>query len=218
MLDFVESRFNAIGLKPELGDLKVVRSSDTPEVARVDGDQLILAETTLPKDEMLVHITKALGFARMAMFTDEEKERWNLALIHAAQTRVQKVKFQLSTAATATNFNEILDSIDLPVTKLLAIHLFNALIAGGMSFANAKDVDFDEWGSTSEMALGHKPFSLIPLLGAYAPRGIATIYSEALADLVCNGLNSVTHSDVRSEFSNLIVELFNSGPLAGVDA
>lgn len=205
MLDFVESRFNAIGLKPEL-DFKVVRSAETPDIARVHDDELILADKTFPKDEMLVHITRAIGFDRASKFTEETANRWKLALIPASLTRVRTIQQHLASSAS---FSDALQKMDMPVTRLLAIHLFNGLIAGGMSFANAQTADLEKWGATSDLVFGKKLFSLLPLLGAYAPQLVATSFPIALTDLVANNLNSITHSDVRAEFSNLIVEVFN---------
>jgi|KBSSwiStaDraftv2_1062776.scaffolds.fasta_scaffold00022_120 hypothetical protein len=207
MLDVVESRFNAIGLKPDLNDLKVVRSGNTPDIARVADGELILADKTFPKEEMLVHITRAIGFAQAERFTEETTNRWCLALVPASLTRIKAVQQSLS---SSSSFTDALDKMDMPVTRLIAVHLFNALISGGMSFANAKTVDFEKWGSTSDLVFGKKMFSLLPLLGAYAPQLIATSFPLALTDLVCNNLACVTHSDVRAEFSNLIVEIFNS--------
>lgn len=205
MLDFVESRFNAIGLKPEL-DFKVVRSAETPDIARIHDDELILADKTFPKDEMLVHITRAVGFDRASKFTEETANRWKLALVPASLTRVRTIQQHLASSAS---FSDALQKMDMPVTRLLAIHLFNGLIAGGMSFANAQTADLEKWGATSDLVFGKKLFSLLPLLGAYAPQLVATCFPIALTDLVANNLNSVTHSDVRAEFSNLIVEVFN---------
>jgi hypothetical protein len=205
MLDFVESRFSAIGLKPDL-DLKVVRSSETPDIARVHGQELILADKSFPKEEMLVHITRAVGFDRMSKFTEDTANRWKLALVPASLTRVRTIQQHL---ASSTSFTDALDKMDMPVTRLLAIHLFNGLINGGMSFANAKTVDFEKWGATTDLVFGKKMFSLLPLLGAYAPQLVATHFPIALTDLVCNNLSSITHSDVKAEFSNLIVEVFN---------
>jgi hypothetical protein len=207
MLDFVESRFSAIGLRPELGDLKVVRSGDTPDIARVHGNELVLADKTFPKEEMLVHITRAIGFSQLEKFSEETAEKWRLALVPASMTRVRTVQQHLT---ESSSFTEALDKMDMPVTRLLAVHLFNGLIAGGMSFANAKTVDLEKWGSTSELVFGKKMFSLLPLLGAYAPQLVATSFPIALVDLVVNNLSSITHSDVRAEFSNLIVEVFNA--------
>lgn len=206
MLDVVQSRFTAVGLKLEMDDLKVVRSAETPDIARIHGDELILADKTFPKDEMIVHITRAIGFAQAEKFTEETRQRWQLALVPASLTRVRTIQQHL---ASSTSFNDALDKMDMPVTRLLAIHLFNGLIAGGMSFANAQTADLEKWGATSDLVFGKKMFSLLPLLGAYAPQLIATNFPLALVELVANNLGSVTHSDVRAEFSNLIVQVFN---------
>jgi hypothetical protein len=207
MLDFVESRFNAIGLKAELDDVRVIRSPDAPDFACMQDGVLVLADKTFPKDEMLVHIVRAIGFNQQERFTPETAGKWSQALIPASLTRVKTIQQHLR---SAVSFEAALGEMDMPVTRLLAIHLFNALISAGTSFANAQSVDFEKWGSTQDLVFGKSMFSLLPLLGAYAPRLTATCFPIALTELVCNNLSCVTHSDVRAEFSNLIVECFNA--------
>lgn len=211
MLDFVESRFNAVGLKPELGDLRVVRSGNTPDIARVHGDELILADKNFPKEEMLVHVTRAIGFARANQFSEATAQTWKLALVPSSLTRVRTIQQHL---VSSDSFMDALDKMDMPVTRLLAVHLFNGLIYGGMSFANAKTVSLEQWGATSDLVFGKKLFSLLPLLGAYAPELVATSFPIALTELVANNLGSITHSDVKAEFSNLIVQVFNAEPFS----
>ena len=77
-------------------------------------------------------------------------------------------------------------------------------------FSSAKTADLSEWGATAGLVSGEVKYSLLPLLGAYCPTAIFTTYSEALADLVVSGLSSVTHTDVRAEFSNLVVSVYNA--------
>src|SRR5690606_28164902 len=178
--DYVESRFSSVGLRPDLGGLTIVRSGQTPEYARVDGDTLVLADSSLSREEALFHVTRAIGFAKSEQFTEEQVRRWQFALVTASGTRVKAVQNRLS--AAVHSMEEVFEGLDLPVTRLIAIHLLNGLISAGVSFENAKNVNLFSWGVTAPLATGNQPFSLTPLLGAYAPSNVRLVFADALAD------------------------------------
>lgn len=90
------------------------------------------------------------------------------------------------------------------VTRLVAIHLANALIANNIPYTDSVGVDIRKWGPTVEFANLKKYYSLVPLTSAYCPKTIHEDFGVAFAELIVNGLNKVQDKSVAYALKGII--------------
>lgn len=91
--------------------------------------------------------------------------------------------------------------------RFTAINLANALIANGVTFDSALNVNVVEWGATSEYCAGKRRHPIISVLSPYCSRKMTECFGEAFADLVLNELRSVRESTMASEFRTVLEEI-----------
>ena len=149
---------------------------------------------------------KDYGWFLCDHFDAEQCARWERKLVFPKREQLEQVQHLLK-QGNGKSFSELVRSISEPVTRLVAIHTFNALIANGVSFANARTVDLRDWGATTGFFAMEAPFSLLPLLGAYCPRDLYESYASAFESLALDDLAPVRHSQVRDFFASLIKQL-----------
>lgn len=150
----------------------------------------------------------ALGLDPSATYAEAERslrlqpaqlERWQRKLVMANPVTVREVQARLS---TAQGYSRLVDSFSLPVDRLVAIHLANALIAHRVPPTEAPDLA--QWEPTAALANGRHPFSLTPLVTAYcasdltAPEAIVWLAFEQVV---------IDHSQVAQAVMDLGVEL-----------
>lgn len=140
-------------------------------------------------------------------FNPVAKQRWELKLVLPKEFDITTVQEALD--SETVSFEAAVNRIRGPVTRLVAIHLFNALIKNRVSFADAKGLKLKEWGSTSTFATLKTPFSLVPLSYAYGPRTINESFAVALASLAIDDLSRIAHSQVKERFKDLLVHIVN---------
>jgi hypothetical protein len=158
--------------------------------------------------DVVDNLVYGYGLSLCDKFSPEDKRTWELKLVLPKEEDVTAAQNALE---ANTSFQAAVESLSKPVTRLVAVHLFNALIFNRVSVADAKGIKLTEWGSTSTFATRKTPFSLVPLSYAYGPRTLNESYAAALAGLVSDGLSRITHTQVRERFKELVVELASHG-------
>lgn len=202
-INAVRSKFTAAGLV--LKDFKIITVQHLPEVCRVEGDTLLVgSSSSLSSSEGLRHVAAAVGEDAWEQLSDDNKDRWEMALVTAQTPRVMEVQAAIR---SSISYQEAVEKIPSPVTRLVAINVANSLIGNGVSIQNAAGVDLESWGCTRDYARGSVPYSLLPLLGAYAPRLLVRSFPDAFSAMIVDDLKDVTHTDVRREFKDLITSL-----------
>jgi len=123
--------------------------------------------------------------------------------------------FQLKLSSTEYNsFADLVKSTNNAVPRLTAIHLSNGLIHSGYNPKTGANIDVKSWGTTSQLATGKLPFSLIPLTSLYCKANTELNFGYAFADLVLCDLGSVSESTVKAALKKLILSIVNSGTSA----
>ena len=140
-------------------------------------------------------------------FDPATKQRWEFKLVVPKDEDITAAQEALT--AETVGYEAAVNRIGGPVSRLVAIHLFNALIQNRVSFADAKGLKLKEWGSTSAFATLKSPFSLVPLSYAYGPRTLNESFAVALASLAVDDLSRITHSQVKERFKDLVVHIVN---------
>lgn len=145
------------------------------------------------------------GLALYDAFDGDQLNTWKLKLVFPEGSDCEAAQQALS--GETISYEAAVNKLAGPVTRLVAIHLYNALKANRVSLANAKDLDLSTWGATEAFYKGQTPFSLVPLTYAYGPRWLSDSFAAALEALAVDQLAKVTHSQVKDRFRKLIVEL-----------
>lgn len=205
MIDRLKSRFGEAGLTYSFKGLTEETCGFLPEPACLSEGKLSLLDGVDPDTQFQA----AVGAVALDVFRkmdEKQRQRWELALF-----QVNPASFRLIQEAlkSSSGFKEAVESLESPVTRLVAIHLFNALIKGGVSYTTAQSADLSQWGSTAELVSGKRLCSLLPLLGAYAPARLYGYFPDAVTSLVVDGLKPITYSEVRSTFADVVKVCFN---------
>jgi hypothetical protein len=206
VIDQLESKFREAGLVYAFDKLELKDADFLPEPAALCDGVLYRVRSGPTQDQVLASACAAIATQVYKDLTEERENQWKLALFYPTATSSNLIRQAL---IAGTSFQQAVESLSSPVTRLVAIHCFNALIRSGMSFEDAKNVDLSKWGSTADLATGKRPCSLLPLLGAYAPVRLYSYFPDAVTALVMNGLNQITYSEVRSKFSEVVKAVFN---------
>lgn len=205
MIDTIKAKLSEAGLKFNLDRVKTQEVDFLPDAASFDG-RTIYMRRRAGDDAKLHDAIAAIAMSVFLEMDDERLDQWRLALFSPVTDPVAPIEAAM---AEAGSFEDAVGHLDSPVTRLLAVHLFNALLKSGMSFEDAKGVDLASWGGTASLCSGQVRASLLPLLGAYAPARLYNFFPDAVAALVTDGLKAVAHTEVRAAFAGVIREAFN---------
>lgn len=205
MIDQLENKFREAGLVYRFDQLQLKEVDFLPEPA-VLKDGILYKVRGPSSDQILVSACGSIATQVYRNLSEEMEEKWRLALFSPTPTVVATVQRALS---DSTSFVDAVNSLGSPITRLVAIHLFNALIKSGVAFEDAKNIDLSQWGCTADLATGRRSCSLLPLLGAYSPSRLYSYFPDAVTSLVINGMSQIAYSDVRGKFSEIVRDVFN---------
>jgi hypothetical protein len=207
MIDRLENLFRDAGLDYPLHQLEVRETDYLPEPAGIQGN-IVYRAKGVSEDQFLRSAVAAIATKVYKELDEEHLHKWTYALFYLTPTTGTMVQNALATSTQG--FKEAVESLGSPVARLSAIHCFNALIKAGTSYADAKTINLAQWGNTSDFITGKRACSLLPLLGAYAPQRLYAYFPDAVVSLIFDRLKEVTHTEVRSKFSEVIRSVFKS--------
>ena len=205
MIDKLKSRFGEVGLTFPFNKVDVEEVDYLPEPATFNEGKLFLLKSA-NDDQKFRSAVEAIALDVYTKMDDVAATIWSHALYKTNPATVMLVR---EAVTSSSGYEAAIQSLQSPIVRLIAIHLLNALIKSGVSYENAKGTDFTTWGGTASLASGESVFSLLPLLGAYAPTRVYTYFPDSIASLVCDKLGSITHSEVRAAYTDVLKSAFN---------
>lgn len=205
MIDKLKSRFGEVGLTFPFNKVDVEEVDYLPEPATFHEGKLFLLKSA-NQEQQFRSAVEAIALEVYTGMDDLVATIWSNALYKTNAATVMLIR---EAVTENSGYEAAVQSLQSPIVRLIAVHLFNALIKSGVSYENAKGVDFATWGGTSALASGGSIFSLLPLLGAYAPARVYTYFPESIASLVCDKLGCITHSEVRAAYTDVLKSAFN---------
>jgi hypothetical protein len=205
VIDKLKSRFGEVGLTFPFNRVDVEEVEYLPEPAAFHEGKLFLLKSA-DKEQQFRSAVEAVALEVYTGMDDLAVTIWSNAFYKTNPAAVTLIR---EAVTGSVGYEEAVASLQSPIVRLIAIHLFNALIKSGTSYESAKGLDFSTWGGTTSLASGGTVFSLLPLLGAYAPARIYTYFPESIASLVCDRLSCVTHGEVRAAYADVLKSAFN---------
>jgi hypothetical protein len=189
-----------------------VPASYTTDEALPDGahyaDGKLLVSNQEPEAKLRASIF-AIALDVYRRFTPDQQTCWTNALFSPCSEAISEIQSALDSDDVAS-FGDVVEKLDTPVDRMVAIHLFNALIKSGTSFEDARGIDLLTWGGTSPLATGDVQCSLLPLLGAYAPSALYYFFPNAVVALVMDKLADISHEQVQAHFADIVKRVFNN--------
>ena len=169
-------------------------SSPSGEFFHYDGEEVIisLSQSYLCRLDFLV--VRSLAEARWERHLDiATRYAWIMKQVAADPMVVGRFQDALR---SSTDFESIVASMADAPSKLVAIHLCNALSAHHVRYPMASLIDVYDHPATKDFADGTLPFSLIPLTSVYSSREHMK-YAQALAWKVTTGNVRVSEDGTR---------------------
>jgi hypothetical protein len=137
------------------------------------------------------------------------KVTWARCLVKADQHVVDRIDEALASADDG-QFLDIVGLFHSATEKLQAIHIVNAMVRNSMSITQFANMSVRDYPATKDFCAGDRPYSLIPLLSAYAARCVRR-YPEAFAQYCArSGHLPVSETSTEAAF----VRLFKSVTLS----
>lgn len=102
-----------------------------------------------------------------------------------------------------SSFESLVESYNSAIERLIALHFANALVYHGVSFGDTEAIDVKVWPQTQGLANGTVPYSIKPLLGAYADPDVWRNFPVAFRHRVLGTL-TCSCGDVLAEFKKVI--------------
>jgi len=197
----------AVGLSKAWGSVKwnIVEKQLFDVDAQVSSDGVDIFPSIRAHQEPAKILVIEFGHRLVMGFNPIQKARWTEKLVHPLKEQVDAAQHALEQGHAT--YSKAVESLKTAVGRLVAIHLYNGLIFNQITIAEAAKVDLRSWGTTSQLANLSVPFSLIPLLSAYAPKKVYDDYGVALSDLAFNSMKSVKETTVGEAFKTLIMSV-----------
>jgi hypothetical protein len=198
-------------LWPELDSLwRAIRWQELPDEADMDGVALTPADEpvirlfpNLPRNPRAGEcVLREFGHFILRRGGDRAERIWENKLCIPEDAQITEFQNKLndeSLRKTCHSYEEVIQTYPTKgnsVTRLVAIHLSNALIANNIPYADSVGVDIRSWGPTVEFASLKKYYSLVPLTSAYCPKTLHEDFGVAFAELIVNNLNKVQDKSV----------------------
>lgn len=143
--------------------------------------------------------------------SNSDQHRWEAKLIIPQKALIDRF-VQIAKAEHVSNYLGVLEKFQKADERLQVIHLCNALVASNVQPKDLRNVDVFDHPSTSEFCKGLRPYSLIPLLSAYAGGDSLDKYEVAFASYVVNhGKFRVTETSVEAQLIELFEQVTHVG-------
>lgn len=192
LLSTVAAQATVVQVAPEADD----------RAARVVNGSLVLNPGDVDPVKGLADLVQAFGDLIFEKARPDVKEIW-LRKLTLAKPEIAKAFNDKLARGNFSSYQSLVESFSGSIERLVAVHVANALIGTGVSIKDANNLDVTTWPVTAEFASGRKPYSLIPLLGAYCDGEQLSSYGVAFRHLV-SGTLKCSRSDVGQELKALI--------------
>jgi hypothetical protein len=135
-----------------------------------------------------------------------KRSLWNKKYTPANRSTIDRIQHLLKTKKY-NRYMDLVDDFDNPNERLVAIHVANALIVNKYPAKLTGELDIREHPATKDFCKGSRPYSLIPLISAYAREADYEDYAETFRAFVeSNGkLTQLRDASVREA----LLDLFN---------
>lgn len=138
------------------------------------------------------------------------QERWEKKLLVPYESQISAVQSRLQDAAIRaanSTYREVVETFTTAMDRLVALNVFNALLANGVCFPSSQGIDIKVWGPTAEYSSGRKYHSIIPFTSAYVPREVHNCYGCAFAEMVINKMRSIRETSTAKALEVLIRDI-----------
>lgn len=184
------------------------RVATDAEVCRDGSHRINLYPSLLQKSRQLgcYILIREFGHLLFTKTPDALKRRWQNKLCLPASAQIDAVQRKLT--PDFKSYRDMVESFKTAMDRYVALNIANALIAGGVPYAQVQNVNLRKWGATQEYANRRRYHVLIPLVSAYASKEIFDDFGTALADWVC-GMNGITESSVAEATHGIIKDILD---------
>lgn len=184
------------------------RVATDAEVARDGSHRINLYPSLLQKSRQFACyiLVREFGHLLFAKAPDALKRRWQNKLCLPASAQIDAVQRKLT--PDFKSYRDMVESFKTAMDRYVALNIANALIAGGVPYAQVQNVNLRKWGATQEYANRRRFHVLIPLVSAYASKEIFDDFGAALADWVCS-MNGITESSVAEATHGIIKDILD---------
>jgi hypothetical protein len=170
-------------------------SSGSPAVAAGNSEICLRQDS---KEQSPVPLIKAFGTIVHRQLAPKKQAAWDRKLIRLTKDQALEFAHRIS---MYEDYQSVVTSYLGAVDRLAAIHLCNALIASRVDYTETVNVDIFEWPQTAPMAKGQKPYSLLPVWGAYAPHLLDL--GDAMLDYAQREFGSILEMSLRNAAKRL---------------
>lgn len=177
--------------------------------AQLEGDSVVLYANFLNgSDKDRLHaVLREFGKILFTKLSDDAKETWQKKLVTPTEAQIEALQAKLNVEADI-DYETIISNMATPVDKLVAIHVFNALIKNNITAPNARYLDLRQAGPTSEFCNLERPYSIAPLTSAYAgDERVHENFHDAFASYAVDELQVMRNQAVRKELQQLIFKV-----------
>lgn len=185
------------------------RVATDAEAARDGSRRIALYPSLLEKSSQVGCHALIREFGRLLYYPadDDLKRRWENKLCLPSAAQIDAVQRKLT--PDFQSYHDLVASFGTALDRYVALNLANALIAKGVPYAQARDVDLRKWGATQEYANGRRFHVLIPLVSAYSSREIFEDFGAALTDWVCD-TRGITESSVAEATHGIVRDILEA--------
>lgn len=152
-------------------------------------------------------VLKEFGKYILLQAPEEMETHWKQKLVLPTNAQIDAFTGRLNEGFKS--YSDVVESLKLPVDRLVALHLANALMKNGQAFNGASNVDVREWGPTHEFATCQRYFSISPLTSAYCPQHVNQDFGSAFASMCVYDFKTVRHTQIKEFLVQIVERIIN---------